>query len=103
MRLKVKGETITLLLICAMAALIILALFSGCGQPIDPAPMPVARFKRGDVVILKIDGRGQILRVFTHPGEDVRYKVRVRTEDGPDCIVLYEFELEPQKVNEGDC
>ena len=49
------------------------------------------RFQIGDVVDLKIGGKGQIVKI---QGRDRPYYVRIRTDAGIERIWLDEFELE---------
>jgi len=49
------------------------------------------KFRKGQVVNLKIGGRGQIIEA--NPTNGV-YRVRVRTDDGSKFMWFHEFELE---------
>jgi len=64
----------------------------------QPAPQPQGthvflRFRRGQIVDLKIGGRGQIIQVDNRSGGDRPYKVRIQTDNGPQDRWLNEFEL----------
>jgi hypothetical protein len=50
------------------------------------------KFEKGQVIDLKIGGRGQIIRVA--PKNDKPYQVRIRTENGWRDGWMEEFELE---------
>jgi len=69
----------------------------GCTpEPTPPPPQGThvfLRFRRGQMVDLKIGGRGQIIQVENRRGDQHPYKVRIRTDQGPQDRWLNEFEL----------
>lgn len=86
------------LVVILAATAISLALFSLCGcEPPEPKPAKPAiqvklKFKYGEVVALKIGGRGQIIGISQLQND--YYKVRVQGDNGPRELWLYGFELE---------
>lgn len=94
MKIK-KGETVTLLLICAFVALIAFCFFTaGCNES---SVLQTPKFKRGDLVVLRIDGRAQVL--YAYPGKDeVKYRIRIDTAEGLKQYFVWEFELEDKPL-----
>ena len=65
----------------------------GCELNGIEQPKPVElRFTIGDIVDLKIGGKGQIVGLDI--GDRRPYWVRIRTDAGIERVWLYEFELE---------
>lgn len=68
-----------------------LGLCLGCTPP-KPTIDINLKFREGQVVNLKIGGRGQIDEVWA--GDKRPYRVRIQTDEGPKYWWFQEFELE---------
>lgn len=72
-----------------------LGLCLGCETELQMRNKPTIhfdlKFKRGQIIDLKIGGRGQVIKVA--PKEKRPYYIRIRTDNGPVDIWMNEFEL----------
>ena len=71
-----------------------LGLCLGCTPPPKPNVKVNLKFRRGQVINLKIGGRGQIIDVDDTPGDTCPYCIRINTNEGPKYKWFQEFELE---------
>jgi len=62
----------------------------GCTPNGLEQPKIELRFQIGDVVDLKIGGKGQVVRI---QGNDRPYHIRIRTDAGVERVWMNEFEL----------
>jgi len=69
-----------------------LGLCLGCTP--EPAVRIDLKFRQGQMVDLKIGGRGQIINVDASGNGMMPYRVRIRTDEGPKYMWFDEFELE---------
>lgn len=63
----------------------------GCTS--EPGEHTSLKFQKGQVVDLKIGGKGQIVEVRVGDGW-LPYRLRIQTTEGPKYWWFYEFELE---------
>jgi len=70
-----------------------IVMMCGCTPNGLEKPQPTLRFQIGDVVDLKIGGKGQVINI---QGQGKPYLIRIRTDEGTNGAWFDEFELEIQ-------